>query len=153
MIRIVALSNPRLAQAFVDYMHTQQIRLVARINGNEVDIWLPDESQQVRVKQELERFLQEPWHERYQAASWQSGTTNSGLRYPSYSYLQTLRQRAGPLTLGMLVVAIAVYLLMQVYGVNRMMTLLAFPNSTQTLQLWRWFSHALLHFFVVAPAV
>ncbi|ATO35104.1 Rhomboid protease GlpG [Dickeya dianthicola] len=146
MIRIVALSNPRLAQAFIDYMHTHQVRLVARINGNDVDIWLPDESQQERVKQELARFLQEPWHERYQAASWQNGTTDSGLRYPSFSYLQTLRQRAGPLTLGVLVVAIAVYLLMQAYGVERMMALLAFPDSVQTPQLWRWFSHALLHF-------
>ncbi|SLM64919.1 MULTISPECIES: rhomboid family intramembrane serine protease GlpG [Dickeya] len=146
MIRIVTLSNPRLAQAFVDYMHTHQVRLVIRLNDDEVDIWLPDDSAFERVQQELERFLQEPWHTRYQAASWQTGTTDSGLRYQPFSYLHTLRQRAGPLTLGVMAITVVVYLLMQFYGVDRVMGRLAFPDHGQALQLWRWFSHALLHF-------
>lgn len=146
MIRIVTLSNPRLAQAFVDYMHTHRVRLVIRLNEDEVDIWLPDDSAFDRVQQELARFLQEPGHARYQAASWQTGTTESGLRYHSFSYLHTLRQRAGPLTLGVMAVTVVVYLLMQLYGVERVMGRLAFPDHGQTLQLWRWFSHALLHF-------
>ncbi|WP_315708667.1 rhomboid family intramembrane serine protease GlpG [Brenneria uluponensis] len=146
MIRIIALSNPRLAQAFVDYMHTQKVKLVMHMNGNEAELLLPDEKQLVRVQQELEQFLREPHHQRYQAASWETGSTKSGLRYQSFSYLQIVCQGAGLLTLSVMVATIAVYLLMQIYGVNRIMPLLAFPGPGQGFQLWRWFSHILLHF-------
>ncbi|ACS84128.1 rhomboid family intramembrane serine protease GlpG [Musicola paradisiaca] len=146
MIRIISLSNPRLAQAFVDYMRTHQVRLVIQFDGDQADIWLPDESQQARVQQELEQFLREPWHARYQAASWQTGSTGAGLRYQSFSYLTMLRQRAGPLTLGVMLATVVVYLLMQLYGVDRMLLVLAFPDAAHRLQLWRWFSHALMHF-------
>lgn len=146
MIRIIALPNPRQAQAFVDYMRTQHIRLAIRVNDGEYELWLQDDSELARVDKELDRFMAEPWHARYQAASWQSGTTRTGLRYPAFSFVGELRQRAGPLTLAVLVVTIAVYLLMQFYGVERMMLLLSYPESGQGMQLWRWFSHILLHF-------
>lgn len=146
MIRIIALPNPRQAQAFVDYMHTRQVRLEIHPSVEGAEIWLPDDRQLSQVQQELELFLREPGHGRYQAASWQAGSTDSGLRYQSYSYLQALRVRAGPLTLAVMALTVAVYLLMQVSGVNRALALLSFPSDGQRLELWRYFSHALLHF-------
>ncbi|BES83142.1 rhomboid protease GlpG [Pectobacterium araliae] len=145
-IRVIALSNPRLAQAFVDYMRTQQIHLEMRSQGHEAELWLDDETQLRNVQEALEIFLRDPTNPRYLAASWQTGTMDSGIQYQRYSFLQTLKQKAGPLTLSVMVVTIAVFILMQISGYESVMTWLAFPAEGQQAQLWRWFSHALLHF-------
>ncbi|MFT8209879.1 MAG: rhomboid family intramembrane serine protease GlpG [Symbiopectobacterium sp.] len=145
-IRLTALSQPRLAQAFVDYMQTQNIQLELRFSGQEVELWLDDEARLPEVQQALDVFIQDPMHPRYQAASWQAGSTSSPLRYARFSYLQTLQQRAGPLTLGVMITCIVVYLWMVIFGNDRAMMWLSYPDAGQKGQLWRWFSHAFLHF-------
>ncbi|MFJ5364789.1 rhomboid family intramembrane serine protease GlpG [Pectobacterium punjabense] len=145
-IRVIALSNPRLAQAFVDYMRTQQIHLEMRPQGHEAELWLDDETQLRNVQEALEIFLRDPTNPRYLAASWQTGSMDTGIQYQRYSFLQTLKQKAGPLTLSVMVVTIAVFILMQISGYESVMAWLAFPAEGQQAQLWRWFSHALLHF-------
>lgn len=149
MIRVIALSNLRLAQAFVDYMHTQHVSLELRVTGQDAELWLADEAQLAQVQQALEIFLQDPLNPRYQAASWSAGSTNAGIQYKSFSYLQTLQQRAGPLTLLVIAAAVVVFLLMQIWGYEPVMVWLSYPDAGQQLQLWRWFSHALLHFSIL----
>nr|WP_113868897.1 rhomboid family intramembrane serine protease GlpG [Brenneria salicis]NMN90250.1 GlpG protein [Brenneria salicis ATCC 15712 = DSM 30166]RBP58784.1 GlpG protein [Brenneria salicis ATCC 15712 = DSM 30166]RLM31169.1 rhomboid family intramembrane serine protease GlpG [Brenneria salicis ATCC 15712 = DSM 30166] len=148
-IRVIALSNPRLAQAFVDYMHTQRVSLEMRTTGQEAELWLADDAQLTQVQAALEIFLRDPSNPRYQAASWQTGSTDAGIQYRSFSYLQTLKQQAGPLTMLIMVASIAVFVLMKLAGYERVITLLAYPDAGQQWQLWRWFSHALLHFSVL----
>lgn len=85
MLMITSFSNPRVAQAFVDYMATQGIILTIQ-QHTQTDVWLADESQAGRVNDELARFLENPGDPRYLAASWQSGQTGSGLHYqPTFS--------------------------------------------------------------------
>ncbi|MCG8709708.1 rhomboid family intramembrane serine protease GlpG [Brenneria sp. 4F2] len=145
-IQIITFSNLRLAQAFIDYMHTQNVMLEMRVTGQEAELWLADDEQLAKVQQALAVFLQDPLNPRYQAASWSTGSTDAGIQYKSFSYLQTIQQHAGPLTLLVMVAAIAVYLLMQALGYGPVMARLSYPDAGQELQLWRWFSHALLHF-------
>ncbi|MBW7981224.1 rhomboid family intramembrane serine protease GlpG [Enterobacillus tribolii] len=147
MVRVISLPNPRLAQAFVDYMATRGVQLELEPREQDVVLWLPDDAKLPQVERELEQFMKEPLHPRYQAASWHSGTTDSGLRYARFGYLQNLRQQAGPLTIGISVICIVVYLLMLTLGDNAVMTWLAWPaGSDQYFQVWRWISHAFLHF-------
>ncbi|AJJ17543.1 rhomboid family intramembrane serine protease GlpG [Yersinia intermedia] len=147
MIRVIAISNPRLAQAFVDYMATRNVVLEVRPDTQGAEIWLADDEQLPLVQQELEQFLLEPLNPRYQAASWQSGNLHSNLSYQRFSYLQTLRSQAGPLTLSVMVLCIAIYILMQIVGDAAVMSWLAWPrDESQYLQLWRWVSHGFLHF-------
>lgn len=80
MLMITSFANPRVAQAFVDYMATQGVILTIQ-QHQQTDVWLADESQAQRVHAELVRFLENPGDPRYLAASWQSGQTDSGLRY------------------------------------------------------------------------
>lgn len=94
---ITSFANPRVAQAFVDYMATQGIILTIQ-QHTQSDVWLADESQAGRVRAELARFLENPADPRYLAASWQSGQTNSGLRYQRFPFFATLRHNAGPFT-------------------------------------------------------
>ncbi|CDL09378.1 GlpG protein (membrane protein of glp regulon) [Klebsiella pneumoniae IS46] len=52
---ITSFANPRVAQAFVDYMATQGIILTIQ-QHTQSDVWLADESQAGRVRAELARF-------------------------------------------------------------------------------------------------
>ncbi len=80
MLMINSFDNPRLAQAFVDYMATQGV--ILEIQRHDTwDIWLADEAQAERVKAELSYFLAHPGDPRYLSASWQTGQLNAGLRY------------------------------------------------------------------------
>ncbi|VTR61838.1 Rhomboid protease glpG [Serratia fonticola] len=147
MVRVIAVSNPRLAQAFVDYMATQGVVLEVRATGDAAEIWLADEAHLEQVQHELQQFLLDPFNRRYQAASWQTGSTDAGLQYQQFSYLQIIRSKAGPLTLTVMSLCILVYILMQVLGDDTIMFWLSWPqNSSQYGQLWRWVSHAFLHF-------
>ncbi|EFD4937198.1 rhomboid family intramembrane serine protease GlpG, partial [Escherichia coli] len=56
MLMITSFANPRVAQAFVDYMATQGVILTIQ-QHNQSDVWLADESQAERVRAELARFL------------------------------------------------------------------------------------------------
>ncbi len=72
MLMITSFANPRVAQAFVDYMATQGVILTIQQN-NQSDVWLADESQAERVRAELARFLENPADPRYLAAQLAGG--------------------------------------------------------------------------------
>ncbi|MEG1212417.1 MAG: rhomboid family intramembrane serine protease GlpG [Leclercia sp.] len=146
MLMITSFTNPRVAQAFVDYMATQGVILTIQ-QHTQTDVWLADESQASRVNAELARFLENPADARYLAASWHSGHTDSGLQYHRFPFLATVRERAGPFTLVLMAVCILVFIIMNVVGSQQVMLLLAWPyDASVEFEFWRYFSHALMHF-------
>lgn len=146
MLRLIAFSNPRMAQAFVDYMATLHIDIEVRHQNNQVELWLADTSSEQMVRHELQQFIDNPSDPRYLAASWESGSSNANIVYRKSDTLANLRSQAGPLTLSVIVICVVVYGLMQVFD-NTMFNLLAYPSdSSQYIQIWRWVSHAFLHF-------
>jgi GlpG protein len=146
MLMITSFTNPRVAQAFVDYMATQGVILTIQ-QHTQTDVWLADESQADRVNNELARFLENPGDPRYLAASWQSGHTGSGLQYHRFPFLATVRERAGPFTLLLMAACILTFIIMNVAGDQSVMILLAWPyDSSVQFDVWRYFSHALMHF-------
>lgn len=149
MLMITSFTNPRVAQAFVDYMATQGVILTVQ-QHTQTDVWLADESQADRVNAELARFLENPADPRYLAASWQSGQTGSGLHYQRFPFFATLRERAGPFTLLLMAACIIVFILMNVVGDQSVMIALAWPyDPSLEFDVWRYFTHALMHFSVM----
>ncbi|MBI6547729.1 rhomboid family intramembrane serine protease GlpG [Xenorhabdus lircayensis] len=148
MIQVTSISNPRLAQAFIDYMATQGIHLAMKPTNEPllVELWLEDDSQLSLVEQELRHFARDPLNERYQAASWQTGKSSRSFQYRNNLNWSTLKSQSGPLTISMTAICILVFLWMLIAGTPDVMNWLAWPNSDQYLELWRWVSHALLHF-------
>ncbi|TCV93683.1 rhomboid family intramembrane serine protease GlpG [Biostraticola tofi] len=148
MIRVTALSNPRLAQAFIDYMKTQGVTLELVQQGQAAELWLKDEDQLAQTEQALEIFLLDPMHPRYLAASWRTGSTaNHEFRYATGGGFSGLRAKAGPLTLVLTAACVLVFILMALLGDDQVMYWLAYPaGPEQYVQVWRWFSHVLLHF-------
>lgn len=107
MVRVIAVSNPRLAQAFVDYMTTQGIELSVHNTGEAAEIWLADDSHLEQVQHELQQFLADPLNRRYQAASWEAGNTGADLHYPATPSATAQQRRAADA--GRMVLCIAVY--------------------------------------------
>lgn len=145
-MRITQFNHPRMAQAFVDYMATRGVKLRIEHESQYV-IVLDDEAQLSVVENELAQFIRDPNHPRYQAASWHTGSTESGLRYERSNIWANIRERAGPLTMTIMIACVAVFIMMQIVGDDVALDWLAWPaDPSQYFQVWRWFSHALLHF-------
>ncbi|XTZ38710.1 rhomboid family intramembrane serine protease GlpG [Salmonella enterica] len=149
MLMITSFANPRVAQAFVDYMQTQGVILTIQHHAQS-DIWLADESQAERVKSELARFMENPADPRYLAASWQSGQIDSGLHYRRYPLMAALRERCGPITLLIAVLCLIVFALMSIFGDQIVMIWLAWPwDASVQFEVWRYFTHTVMHFSLV----
>ncbi|QIR04977.1 rhomboid family intramembrane serine protease GlpG [Salinivibrio costicola] len=149
MQKMAVLPNARLAQAFVDYAaaHKVAIELAPEADA-QVALWLVDDSQAAWVEQELARFVAEPMHSRYQAASWQVAETRyARFHYPSAGLWQTVKDKSGPVTITVMIACAALFAMMILGGFEVVVRSLLFPaDSEQRWQLWRLFSHALLHF-------
>ncbi|MGL5302754.1 MAG: rhomboid family intramembrane serine protease GlpG [Aeromonas sp.] len=152
MTPLLVLNNPRMAQAFIDYLATQGIP--CRLTQCEPDatIWLVDEQQLAQAQQEATRFLSEPNHPRYMAASWVSGQTNSsidesqGLMDPITDFFH----HAGPLTLAVIMACLVIYGIEAIglpifEALSFHLTLVQFTDW----QVWRYFTPALIHLSVL----
>lgn len=149
MLMITSFANPRVAQAFVDYMQTQGVILTIQ-HHQQSDIWLADESQAERVRAELARFMENPGDPRYLAASWQSGQTSNGLHYRGLPLRAALQERGGPLTVFIFAACVLVFALMNIIGDQAVMIWLAWPfNDAVQYEAWRYFTHAVMHFSLV----
>lgn len=143
---IASFDNPRIAQAFVDYMATQGVVLTLQ-HHTHTDVWLADVTQEARVRNALDHFNTYPEDPRYMAASWQTGQTGSGLQYQHSSFLATLREKTGPFTFAIIAASIVVFLIQQIVGDKTVLASLSWPYSPAVkFELWRYFSHALMHF-------
>ncbi|WP_371876222.1 rhomboid family intramembrane serine protease GlpG [Vibrio sp. HB161653] len=149
MIVFATVENHRLAQAFIDYMATQNQPIEIQVDHDRVQLLVSQVSYEW-VLLEWQRFLLNPEDKKYQSASWQVLNTKPLFSYPTTPWVSLLRQQAGWLTLMLMALCIGVFFLLQLPTANNVFALLHFPASDeQQWQLWRWFSHALLHFSTI----
>lgn len=152
MVRLMVLNNARVAQAFIDYMASRHISIQMSPEGEgRVALWLIDAQHQVETEAELNRFLSEPNHKRYQAASWDvAETRKSQFHYHAPSFLSMIKAKAGPVTLSIMLLCVVIFALQQLGFNQQIFQILHFPAlDGQQWQLWRWLSHAVLHFSVM----
>ncbi|MGR5066165.1 rhomboid family intramembrane serine protease GlpG [Photobacterium sp. DNB22_13_2] len=149
MHRLAGLNNPRQAQAFIDYMASRGISLVMAPEPEGMfALWLEDGQHWVEVEAELNQFLSNPSDSKYQAASWQVAESRTAkFHYRSPSLLGLVRAQAGPFTLLVMAVSVVIYLLWLLGLQQPVFSLMHFPlMDGDEWQLWRFFSHALIHF-------
>lgn len=146
MMMITSFTNPRIAQAFVDYMATRGVILTIQ-QHTQTDIWLSDISKEALVREELQQFLKNPGDPRYQAASWSTGKSDVAFSYKRYPFFGTLASRAGPFTLLVMAVCTVLFVIMNVTGYGPFLNTLGWPiTPEQHYQVWRYVSHSLLQF-------
>jgi len=152
MIRLITLNNPRMAQAFIDYMASRQIEIKMMPEGSgQFSLWLMADEHQLEVESEIKQFLDNPNDRKYQAASWEvAETRNPQFRYHSPSMMAMLKSKSGPLTLSVMAICAVIFALLQLGMMDVIFSQFHFPAQPgQQWQLWRWVSHALLHFSVL----
>lgn len=148
MIHIITLSNPQIADLFVNYMATKHVRIHTKIENKQVSLWLEDQQQLDMVEKELNTFMREPFHSRYQAASWQTGSPQrSGIKYhPSFS-VKNMVQQSGPLTVLVVILCVLIFIWQQVVGDYTVMLHLAWPyDKSLDFEVWRYITPAFVHF-------
>lgn len=148
MIHIITLSNPQAADLFVNYMATKGVRIHAKNENQQISLWLEDQHQLDVVEKELNTFLRESFHPRYQAASWQTGDPkNTGIKYrPAFS-IKNMVQRSGPLTVLVVILCVLIFIWQQAVGDYDVMLHLAWPyNESLNFEVWRYITPAFVHF-------
>ncbi len=151
MIKLITLKNPRTAQAFIDYMASRKIELdMMPEGGGQFALWLKDDIDKLEAESELSHFLANPNDSKYQAASWDlAGSRTRKFTYQTPSILAMVKAKAGPFTLLIMSVSITLFILFQIGFGNSIFSLTHFPAfDGQKWQIWRWVSHALIHFSV-----
>ena len=149
MHRLTSVNNPRMAQAFIDYMDSRGIHIeMSPDGGGQVSLWLEDVEHLIEVEAEWKSFLSNPEAKRYQAASWDMAESrHRRFYYSSPNIINMITAKAGPVTLTIMLVCVVVFVLQQINLNHSAFNLLHFPSvGDEQWQIWRWFSHALLHF-------
>ncbi|CAH0542677.1 rhomboid family intramembrane serine protease GlpG [Vibrio marisflavi] len=152
MVRLIVLRDPRMAQAFIDYMASRDIEIQMMPEGDgQFALWLSDSQHQIEVESELKHFISNPNDGKYQAASWDMAESRKNvLSYSSPSLIALIKAKAGPFTLLTMLICIVIFVMSQLGMGTTIFNALHFPDSTsQQCQLWRWFTHALLHFSIL----
>ncbi|KQA16923.1 rhomboid family intramembrane serine protease GlpG [Vibrio metoecus] len=152
MLLLTTLNNPRAAQAFIDYMaaHQIEIKMIPDASG-QYTLWVLNDQHIDIAQVELQAFLQNPYDQKYQAASWEvADQKRPQFHYASPNLLSLIKAKAGVFTLLIMALCIAIFAL-QTFGAGEaIFAALHFPaQASEQWQIWRWVSHALLHFSVM----
>ena len=75
-ITIGRINNPRAAQAFSDYMRTQQVDVTYRLIDGLYHLFITNPDDEDLTCAELREFLTNPDDPKYLDASWNEGNTN-----------------------------------------------------------------------------
>ncbi|MGB0987710.1 MAG: rhomboid family intramembrane serine protease GlpG [Pseudoalteromonas spongiae] len=143
MKQLTTLSNVRAAQGFCDYLNSINIHCESKPINSETVVLLVSESHFEVAEKELAQFQANPHQAKYLEASWQVGSTNSGLSYggsslnliPRFLKLSLLIQSVSLLS-------ILVYGAFVLGGFEWLFPYLQFsPNAPHT-----WLTPTIMHF-------
>ena len=149
MIKIAEFTSSAAALSLADYCKNQQLDVSAVVHSaDQAELWCaPQHAQQVEA--ELERFLMDPYADRYQAAAWDraevvdSGTGSAGLS----GYWQQLWAKGGWFCHLVWLSALLVYGWQQINPWSALAALQLQPQlGVSPEQGWRWFTPGWLHF-------
>ncbi|TEW52247.1 rhomboid family intramembrane serine protease GlpG [Psychromonas algicola] len=144
----------RLAQAFSDYLTSLAIANIVEKNEFYHQIIITDPSKFIQAQSELTQFLENPTHNKYLSASWESGhieKNSSQLAYANANLLSNFKKHGGLITHSILAVCLLVYCL-STLGLFKSLTSELFFFIQQPFdysQSWRFITPAFLHFSVL----
>lgn len=144
MHKFAEITSDRAALLFADYCATKGLAVHAVVQNRQLAELYTHAEQLAEVEVEFNRFLAEPDHPRYQSAAWQRSHVSDAIASKpviSISWRGLLQQ---PVTLLITVLCLAIYGWLQVHWQSALFYL----QLSEPLQLWRWFTPALLHFSI-----
>jgi GlpG protein len=154
MFPVGRINSYRAAQAFCDYLNSRGITAQLEQQDEFVIIFVRSESHQTVAQQELNEFLRNPNHPKYQAASWNAGSTSTNHQTAqSWSgggtAIKSFLARTGIATKVIALLAITVTLVTG-FGTNSLVFWFTFHSEAiLNGQLHRLISPIFLHFPVL----
>ncbi|MBD1581547.1 rhomboid family intramembrane serine protease GlpG [Pseudoalteromonas sp. S16_S37] len=146
MILLGTFNNPRAVQGAADYFKTQGVPVSLRSDdGTRVEVWVPNEFES-KASFLWQEFLSDPYHDRYLAASWQSGEARSPLKYASSDLNLTQRFISLHWFVKLIfILCIGVFFSFYLFDANTIFSHLQFKAHDPL----SWFTPVLLHFGVL----
>ena len=146
------VNNPRMAQAFADYMINAGIECQIQYNESLYNIAVQPDNE-VKAQLEFIQFIKDPTNNRYRSASWDRIDNNSAqFNYGScwQDLVRGIFTQAGVLTIGVLLICVSIWIICSLGFYSNLFATLHFPSdSIQFLQIWRYFSPAFMHFDLI----
>jgi GlpG protein len=141
----------RLAQAFSDYLTSQQIDNSIEKNEFHHQIVINNQAQLIQAEYELTAFLENPNQEKYLSASWESGkidAQHAEFTYEKSHLVSNFIQHAGWLTHSIFVFCVLIFALMSLGLFQPILSGLAFftYQPFDLSESWRFITPAFLHF-------
>lgn len=154
MILLGEVNSPRMAQAFIDHLFTQDIDCKLQQHGEDCQLWLVTTNQQQIAQQQFSEFIANPNDPKYLAASWQSANPQISAEDSSNATMEILVNfilHAGPVTLATFAVAAFIYCtyLLELPNIYQAFSFFSELNLDNITEIWRLFTPALLHFSVL----
>ncbi|WP_394129174.1 rhomboid family intramembrane serine protease GlpG [Shewanella maritima] len=154
MIEIGILPDPRIAQAFIDYLKGKGVTCQQQSELHGVKLFITQPADEQFVREEFQHFIQNPYAEKYRQASWDNGSSQIKFDYGSggLGLLQQFITGAGPLTLVIFFVCTIVYAAMNLGFHDTVFNYLSFFSASPGSQLshiWRLFTPSLMHFSIL----
>ncbi|MCL2919434.1 rhomboid family intramembrane serine protease GlpG [Shewanella litorisediminis] len=151
MMEFGRLPNARAAQALVDYLKSRGIDCHISPVAEGVSLSVVKPQDLAAAQAEFENFLRHPGDEKYLAASWETGSTDTQLNYgsPGLALLSRFVTAAGPITLTIFALCILVYGAFNLGFAEPTYALLSFfgaSGTDQSAEIWRVFTPTLMHF-------
>lgn len=151
MIELHRFEHLRIAQAFSDFLSSQNITNIIEQSEFQYPIMIKNENQLAQAKLELALFLDNPNQSKYLSASWKTGKTepaSSQLAYANASLLSNFKSHGGLFTHGIFITCIIIYALTAFNVFNPMNSLFAFfrQQPFDYIESWRFITPAFLHF-------
>lgn len=142
MRKLAEVNNPAAALLFADYCQSKGLQVRAELPPQTPAILYCDQAGYEQATELLREFIAQPDHPRYQAAAWQRSQPAAQSGAPNTIHIPWAKLVKSPVT------SLIPLLCLLVYGwqqVNFQAAVTAL-QLTDPLQLWRWFTPALLHF-------
>lgn len=141
----------RMAQAFSDYLTSQNINNLIQESEFSYQIIIKDQTKITKAEQELAAFLLNPNQTKYLSASWQSGhieENSSQLAYANANLINNFKQHAGIVTHSVFIICLLIYAMSALGLFNPMHSILSFfmHQPFDYSQSWRFITPAFLHF-------
>ncbi|MBA53343.1 MAG: rhomboid family intramembrane serine protease GlpG [Pseudomonadales bacterium] len=155
MQHLTFIRHPRYAQAFVDYLKSLGLSASIQIRDDGANIFIEQDEELPTALEELQRFLNEPNHERYRQASWLVAEDNaqqaeklSGV-YRGMTFARIMKL-SGVVSKTVIVICLVVYILtsqgMDAVARSPFMFFNSFEALLDSGDLWRWITPAFIHF-------
>ncbi|RKS87443.1 GlpG protein [Orbus hercynius] len=147
---LISFKEAQFAYTFMDYMASKGVRLHVELDsqGNSQLFLAEQDLDKLEwVKSELQQFVRQPQDKRYTEVTWQQTKPSyfkAGKK--SIGHLLPNIMSAGPITMTVSLVCIALYIMLLLTGSLNMLLYLGYPVPGESAQFWRYITPIFIHF-------